>query len=418
MQQLAEAAPALVVASEAVEGLGLHRELLKADPGYQAKVADAIATGLAARGLRPPRDRGRAAPQQIEAARIDDFRRLHSPFAEAFASLSLELAGLLRPDGVVLDSERGPSACAVLARRATAIAMVLDAGQVPERAEAGAFRDWGELGTLVECEVAALARSAVQAAGEVGAGLNPLTPQRQAEQLAQLEASALPLLQLTQSAYERGWREEALADNDLEQLRVLLRPFARAADELASVLRRRGVERVMLGGWGGDSGCQILSMLASSVERCMEWGELPRDRRYLVGEGMSKMLVPAWWDRLRQHVRHEIDLLAGRASELPVESVVPPRKRSRTDSTALQEEAARLTERLLVELPGSNEKPCRSVQDIRRRLRRHFERKENRADRDLEELAARSRTTIDRYLKDLQSEGRIDDKWRRLSTSR
>ena len=137
-------------------------------------------------------------------------------------------------------------------------------------------------------------------------------------------------------------------------------------------------------------------------------------RRYLAGEGLSKLLVPSWWDRLRRHVLHEIELLAGRATEPLAELVTPPKKRARVDPTALQEEAARLKERLLVALPGSNEKPCGKVQAVRNRLLAHHRRKEHRDDRDLEDLAARSWTTIDRYLKDLKSEGRIDDGNRRL----
>lgn len=311
VQQLADSAPALVAAAEAIDGLQLQRELLKLDPDCNTKMAQAINSALAARGLRPPAPGTPADPQQAEAADIDRFRRHRRPFVEAFAELQHELAGILRTDGVLVDGLHAPSACAILSGRAEAFARVLNAGAVPDRT----FGEWGELATLVSCEVAALTRPNSQApAAEAGPRAMPL--HRHAELVAQLEAVAPPLLEFACKAYRRGWAEEPPAAGDLDAVRAMLPPFAEAVEQLGPSLhaRRRGAW-LDLDGWGGTSACAILHGLASSLAREIERGQLPRDRRHLVGEGLSQLLVPAWWEQLRRHLQHDLDLLVGRATE-------------------------------------------------------------------------------------------------------
>jgi hypothetical protein len=169
---------------------------------------------------------------------------------------------------------------------------------------------------------AALAREFGDAASGAPAGgghalpLRAMPARRHAELVQQLEATALPLLEFARDAYRRGWSEEMQASDDIDRARAMLSPFAEAVEPLGPSLhaRRRGAW-LQLDGWGGTSACGILHGLASSLARELERGQLPRNRSHLVGEGLSQLLVPAWWDQLRRHLQHELDLLAGRATE-------------------------------------------------------------------------------------------------------
>lgn len=159
MQQLAEAAPALVVAAQAVNTLWMHQQVFAQDRGAVRRfleVVHAAADGLPVTEAEVDANLG--SPQRA----IETFRARRDAFGVAFEALRLDVAGLLRPEGVVAGETRGSSACAILEREAASIAMVLDAGQVPDRAAARSFRGWGELATLVECEVAALVRATPQ----------------------------------------------------------------------------------------------------------------------------------------------------------------------------------------------------------------------------------------------------------------
>lgn len=187
---------------------------------------------------------------------------------------------------------------------------------------------------------AALARefgeaAAVAAGGVHASPAHTMPARRHAEQL---EAAAPPLLEFARDAYRRGWAEEAQAPDDIEKARALLRPFAEAFDQLSTSLHAKlGGAWLDLDGWGGTSACGILHGLASSLARDIERGQLPRDRPHLVGEGMSQVLVPAWWDRLRRHLQRELDLLAGRATEaIEHEAAAAPAKPRIPGKAALQ----------------------------------------------------------------------------------
>lgn len=180
---------------------------------------------------------------------------------------------------------------------------------------------------------AALARefgdAAAFAAGGVHASpLHAMPARRHAELAAQLEAAAPPLLEFARDAYRRGWAEETHAPDDIEKARALLRPFVEAFDQLSASLHDKlGGAWLNIDGWGGTSACGILHGLASALAHALERGQLPRDRPHLVGEGMSQVLVPAWWDRLRRHLQHELDMLAGRATEAIEHAAAPAKPR-------------------------------------------------------------------------------------------
>lgn len=161
LQQLVTTAPELVRLAQVVCGLWLSREWRSDRERTRWMVAQV--RRHADGDDRPVTDRDvderLRFEEEQEAHDLQRFQTERAKFAEAMASMRFRVAGLVKREGVQIDGMQAASACEVLEQVVTMLGLVVDAGQVPDRECAAAYRGvWPELETLVTCEVGALVR--------------------------------------------------------------------------------------------------------------------------------------------------------------------------------------------------------------------------------------------------------------------
>jgi len=295
VQQLAEAAPALVVSAQAVSLLWLI--------------------------IQFEGDRGREFGERAVSAFRSDF--VH--FVEAFDHLAIDV---------------GMPALSILRREGCEIDRLLRSGSRPGPGQGFSPADWNGLASDVAIEVAALLGS--EPAGGHRRGARPTIAedelrafqvaiqQREEGALQTLSEKVHDLFDTTHRLYLLGWRTphsgppRTWPHPKHAPFAVLVRAVQGAIDQLprrlAAVVHPARPLVEIVPGYECRSACLELLGLAERTLACLEGGRLPSKVPGTLGAMFAKDATPRWWARLKALVSEEVALLQGRCVEPGVPS--------------------------------------------------------------------------------------------------